>query len=219
MDAMDSDGVISTALLAFIVLPENDPPVLESTSATHDTNTRTHDGMSDVIESVSLITTKEDREIAVSGLSLRDIDFDISEEHIFGGGPSSADSGLVEVTFSASNGTISLRNGLVGYIFLVGDGLNDRILAFRASLAGANRALAGLTYRGLPDFYGTDDLIITVDDCGNYGWGALCEGIASRGVKLGDDNTPCPHVSTTGTFVLTLSLLEKLQGSYYCSQR
>lgn len=192
--ATDSEGAVTTAMFEFLVLPENDPPVLKSTYATYDSSTKTHDGLSDVIGSVDLLTVKEDKDIAVPGLAVRDVDLDVDGAYIFGGDPGPKEDGLLEITLHASNGTISLGAGAVGYIFLVGDGVDDRILAFRASLAGINRALAGLTYRGRPDFYGTDDLVVTVDDRGNHGWGALCFEPASRGVHLGDDYTSCPQV-------------------------
>lgn len=195
MQATDSEGGTATALLAFVVIPENDPPVLQSTSATYDSSTRTYDGMSDAVESVALLVVREDQSTAVSGISVRDADLDMDGTYVFGGDSGSADAGIVEVTISASNGTVSLGMEVAASTILVGDGTDDRVLAFRASLAGANRALAGLTYRGSPDFYGTDDLVITVDDRGNSGWGALCVEGASRGVELGAEYTRCPQVS------------------------
>lgn len=163
-----------TAVLSFLVLPENDPPVLESASATYDTSTRAHDGLSNVISTVDLLSVREDQDILVPGLSVRDVDLNMDSGHVFGGDASSDHGGLLEITVYASNGTTSLGSGTVGYAFLVGDGAHDRILAFRTNLVGANRALAGLTYRGSTDFYGTDELVVTVDDGGNYGGGTLC---------------------------------------------
>lgn len=195
MEVTDSEGARATAIFSFFVLPENDPPVLQSTLAAYDSSTRTYDGLSDVVESVDLLTVREDQDTAVLGLSVRDADFDVHVVDYFGGESSSMGSGLIEVTLHASNGTTSLGAGVAGYTYLIGDGVDDRILAFRTSLAGANRALAGLTYRGRPDFYGTDDLIITVDDVGNFGRGALCAESASQDIGISHDYTMCPQVT------------------------
>lgn len=194
---MDSEGATATALLSFLVLPENDPPVLQSALATHDSSTRTHDGMSDVVDSVEELIVREDQSIAVPGLSVRDVDLDAGGALFFGGGPGRTDNGLIEVTLYASNGTISLGGGLSGYTFLAGDGVDDRIVSFRASLAGTNQALAGLTYRGRTDFYGTDELLVTVDDGGNFGLATQCVESPTHGVELSDDYTACPQVIHT----------------------
>lgn len=201
LQAIDSVGATGTAVLRFVVLPENDPPVLEMASATYDSSKLTHDGLSGVVESVDLLTVSEDKDTAIPGLSVRDVDLDIDGAYIFGGDPGFVDGGLVEITLYSSNGTTSLGAGVTGYTFLVGDGVGDGIMSFRASLAGANRALAGLTYRGKNDFYGTDDLVVTVDDGGGFGRGTLCEESSTLGgIELGDDYQPCPQV------------LSKLQG-------
>lgn len=182
------------SVLTFLVIPENDPPVLGSTSATHDPSTRTHDHVSDIVQSVATFTVREDQYTNVPGLSVRDVDLDVTGGNIFGGDSSLSDGGIVEVTISSSNGTTSLSPGTKGVLFLVGDGSDDRVLAFRASLLGANRALAGLTYRGQRNFYGSDELVIMVDDGGNYGWGVLCPAGLSYGVELGEELTRCPQV-------------------------
>lgn len=191
---MDSAGATATALLSFLVLPENDPPVLQSTSATYDPSARTHDGMSDVVDSVDVFIVTEDQGAVVPGLSVRDVDLDSGGALFFGGGPGPTDNGLIEITLYASNGTTSLGSGASEYIFLAGDGVDDGIMSFRALLAGANRALAGLTYRGRTDFYGDDELLVTVDDGGNFGSANLCVESATHVVGLGDGYTACPQV-------------------------
>ncbi|CAN0304441.1 unnamed protein product, partial [Ectocarpus sp. 12 AP-2014] len=104
------------------------------------------------------LSVSEDKDLAVPGLSVRDVDLRV-------------DGTLLEITLFASNGTTSLGTGVSGCSFLVGDGVDDGIMSFRASLGSVNRALAGLTYRGKADFYGTDDLVVTVDDGGRFGRG------------------------------------------------
>lgn len=200
-------GATASAVFRFVVLPENDPPVLEMASATYDTSRLTHDGLSSVVESVNLLTVSEDEDTVISDLSVRDVDLDVDGEFIFGGDPGFVDSGLLEITLYASNGTTSLGAGVTGYTFLVGDGVDDRIMSFRASLAGANRALAGLTYRGKIDFYGIDDLVVTVDDGGRFGQGVMCEEMPRLvGAELGGDYTACPKVlSPSQSMLLTRS--------------
>lgn len=195
-EATDSAGGTASAILRFIVLPENDPPVLEMASATYNLSKLTYDGLSAVIESVDQMTVNEDQVTAIPGLSVRDVDLDVDGAYIFGGDPGSVDAGLVEITLYASNGTTSLGTDVNEYTFLVGDGVDDGIMSFRASLGGANRALAGLTYRGNIDFYGTDDIIVTVDDGGRFGRGSLCEEGAMRGAAELHGNYPaCPQVA------------------------
>lgn len=197
LQATDSMGATATNVLRFVVLPENDSPVLEMASATYDSSRLTHDGLSSVVESVDLLTVSEDKNTAIPGLSVRDVDLDLDGEYIFGGDPGFLDDGLVEITLYSSNGTTSLGAGIIGYTFLVGDGVDDEIMSFRASLAGANRALAGLTYRGKNDFYGTDALVVTVDDGGRFGRGVLCEeSLTQVRVELGGDYQACPKVSS-----------------------
>lgn len=192
----DSHGETVNSVLTFLVIPENDPPVLGSTSATYDPSTRTHDHISDIIQSVDTLTAREDQDTHIPGLSVRDVDLGVTGANTFGGDSSFSDYGIVEIAISCSNGTVSLSPGTKGVLYLVGDGSDDRILAFRTSLVGANHALAGLTYRGQRDFYGSDVLVIMVDDGGNYGWGALCPVGLSYGVELGEELTRCPQVTS-----------------------
>lgn len=216
LEATDSAGATASAILRFVVLPENDPPVLEMASATYNLSKLTYDGLSPVIESVDPLTINEDEVSAIPDLSVRDVDLDVDGAYIFGGDPGSVDAGFVEITLYASNGTTSLGADLNDYTFLVGDGVNDGIMSFRASLGGANRALAGLTYRGKIDFYGTDDIVVTVDDGGRFGRGSLCEEGAMRGAGELDGNYPaCPQV-TSSKHRSIVSRTPSGRGSYSC---
>lgn len=191
---IDSDGGTSNALLAFVVMPENDPPVLESSASTYNSSMLTHDGLSHVVLAVDVLITREDQSSLVPGLSVRDVDLTLGKGPTFGGGPEAMDGGIIEVTVYASNGTVSVGTGSAGYVFLVGDGMDDRLVAFRTTLAGANQALAGLMYTGLNDFYGTDDLVVTVDDLGNYGRGSLCPDGEADGWRRYSDTSLCHQV-------------------------
>lgn len=183
----------ATSSLSFVVMPENDPPVLQLNSASYDSSRTSHDGLSFVIESVEAMRVAEDQYKPIPGISVRDIDLDFGDDHIFGGDPDYTD-GLIEVAIFANNGTVSLEAGATGCMFLIGDGEDDMVVAFRSSLADANRALVGLHYRGRPDYYGTDELLVTVDDRGNCGRGSLCAPSIAYGSDASGKYGPCSQV-------------------------
>lgn len=78
--------------------------------------------------------------------------------------------GDMTVEISATNGLLSLSPNS-GVTFLTGDGTQDRVLAFRAPLSVVNSALSSLTYRGTPEFSGSDAIVVQVSDNGNTGSG------------------------------------------------
>jgi len=53
--------------------------------------------------------------------------------------------GLLEVTLTAANGTMTLAS-LAGLTFITGDGADDATLVFSGTLANINAALDGLTF-------------------------------------------------------------------------
>jgi autotransporter-associated beta strand protein len=76
----------------------------------------------------------------------------------------------VEVTLSASHGTLTL-NGTAGLTFSTGDGTDDSVLVFTGSIADINAALDGMTFTPEIDFSGAAGLTITTNDQGNLGTG------------------------------------------------
>ena len=78
--------------------------------------------------------------------------------------------GQVIVMLSVANGTLSLST-TTGLTFWTGDGSSDTAMTIIGTIADINAALNTLTYRGLPDFYGSDTLTITTNDNGNTGTG------------------------------------------------
>ncbi len=74
------------------------------------------------------------------------------------------------VQISSPFGLISL-GPIGGVAFSRGDGVRDPIVTFHASLAATNIALAGLTYVTSQDYYGSDNITITVSDNGFTGRG------------------------------------------------
>ncbi len=76
----------------------------------------------------------------------------------------------LEVTLSVNNGTLSLSQ-TTGLAFSTGDGTNDSSMTFQGSAADINAALDGLVYDSSLHYYGSDTLVVSVDDLGNNGTG------------------------------------------------
>lgn len=76
--------------------------------------------------------------------------------------------GFVDVTLTASNGTLTLAS-LTGLNFNVGDGDADATMSFFGTLANVNAALASVTLQPNLHFVGTNTLDIVVSDLGNTG--------------------------------------------------
>ena len=85
---------------------------------------------------------------------------------------SDADAGTnpVQVTLSATNGTISL-SGTTGLVFTTGDGTTDPTITFTGTISAINTALAGLSYNPILNFNGSAGLTITTNDQGFTGSG------------------------------------------------
>jgi hypothetical protein len=81
-----------------------------------------------------------------------------------------AEGASVEVTLTASNGTLNL-SGNKGLTFTTGDGTADASMTFTGTIADINTALEGMTFVATPDFTGPASLQIVTDDMGNTGSG------------------------------------------------
>lgn len=79
-----------------------------------------------------------------------------------------AGNGLVQVTLTASHGTLSL-SGVSGLSFVVGSGASDATMTFTGSVADINAALQGLSFAPTAGYRGPASLQITTDDLGNSG--------------------------------------------------
>src|SRR5207249_2087837 len=78
-----------------------------------------------------------------------------------------AGSGILEVTLSAANGTLTLVNP-TGVTFLVGSGTADASVKFEGTLANLNATLAnGVTFTPTANFAGGGSITITTNDRGN----------------------------------------------------
>jgi VCBS repeat-containing protein len=83
---------------------------------------------------------------------------------------SDVEASTLEVTLSVLNGTLTL-SGTNNISFSNGDGSFDSTMTMTGSTAAINAALNGLTYRGNPEFNGTDTLTLTTSDMGGFGSG------------------------------------------------
>ena len=81
-----------------------------------------------------------------------------------------AGSNEVEVTLTATNGTLNLSR-TKELSFSVGDGTDDATMTFAGSIANINAALEGATFVATTDFTGTAGVQIVTNDQGNTGTG------------------------------------------------
>jgi len=98
-----------------------------------------------------------------------------------------AGAGLLEVTISVTNGTVSL-NGVTGLSFSVGDGTADAAMQFTGTLADINAALDGMTFTPSADFNGGAAIDLLTDDLGNTGSGGSLTDAASVGITVAPVN-------------------------------
>jgi len=83
-----------------------------------------------------------------------------------------AGSGGLEVTLTATQGTVSLGSAS-GLTFSNGDGVADASMTFTGSLADINTALSGLSFAPANGYVGTAGLQINASDLGNTGAGGI----------------------------------------------
>ncbi|MHA6780059.1 tandem-95 repeat protein [Pseudonocardia saturnea] len=81
-----------------------------------------------------------------------------------------AGAGLVQVTLTAANGTVTL-GGTGGVSFTSGDGVADATTTFRGTVSAVNTALDGLALTPNPNFTGAATLTVITNDLGNTGSG------------------------------------------------
>ncbi|MFO0949863.1 MAG: dockerin type I domain-containing protein [Isosphaeraceae bacterium] len=76
----------------------------------------------------------------------------------------------VEVTLSASHGTLTLKS-TADLTFATGDGAADASMKFTGTIGAINAALDGLRFETARDFVGAAGLSVTTNDLGNHGLG------------------------------------------------
>ena len=131
----------------------NDAPVITLPGETYGTAMQ-QDGLSQLPVHVIPFKVAEDKEVLISGISLRDVD---ANEANFGDRVADAP-GVLKVTLVVTHGTLRL-----------GDEVDGTDVSFYATVEEANSRLRDLRYQPFLDFHGNDTLYIEVDDLGNYG--------------------------------------------------
>jgi hypothetical protein len=112
-----------------------------------------------VITGLASQTLLEDNGLAITGISISDVDVDEG-------------TGEVRVSLSVSHGSIALSRS-DNLTFEAGAN-GEASMMFTGLLADVNDALATLNYSPSADYFGTDSLYIEVNDLGNTGGGGKC---------------------------------------------
>jgi hypothetical protein len=116
-----------------------------------------------------------------------------------------AGSNPVQVTLSATNGTLTLP-GTTGLTFTNGDGTADGGMTFTGTVADINAALNGLTYTPNSGYVGPDLINITTTDQGNSGLGGALADSDVMSVTVTGTTAPVA-VDDPDTYLLTLNEL------------
>ncbi|MBI4963444.1 MAG: DUF4347 domain-containing protein [Desulfomonile tiedjei] len=100
--------------------------------------------------------------------------FNLANGNLISVGDPDAGTGLLQVTLTATNGTLTL-NGTANLDFNspggVGDGTADATMTFTGTLTDINAALDGMTFNGNAGYVGLAEVTVTVNDQGNTGSG------------------------------------------------
>ena len=111
-----------------------------------------------------MIPIPEDTAFPILGIRVDDLDAD----NTFGS--------VIEVTITCHHCRISLSSTVGLRFFNETTGIEDEsMVRVRGDLENINAALNGLTYQGVPDYYGRDNLTIVANDLGNTGRGGPLE--------------------------------------------
>jgi hypothetical protein len=122
----------------------------------------------------------EDTTLTVTGISVSDPD---------------AGGGQMQITLSASNGTLTLAS-TAGLSFSSGAN-GTASMVFTGTLANANAALASVVYRGNANYSGGDTVSVTANDQGNTGIGGALSDTKTITVTVNAVNDP-PVVTVPG---------------------
>jgi ELWxxDGT repeat protein len=156
----DEGGGTSTSTLGVDVLPINDSPVFMTGQDVLDATLSFGDDLSRLRVGVDTLFVKEDVAHKLTGVSVRDVDC-----------RQTLVEGLVQVTAYSTNGAVSIPANSPIQQFVVGSGgALNKMLTFTGSIKNVNVALSDLVYVSDSDYYGSDQLILTVDDLGNNGF-------------------------------------------------
>jgi hypothetical protein len=108
-----------------------------------------------------------------------------------------AGNGLMTVTLTASNGTLSLGS-LSGITVLLGTGTNDASMTFEGNRANINAALQTLSFKSGSTFLGAASLTIETNDNGNSGSGGAKTDVDTISINVIPVNPKVVNVAAQG---------------------
>ncbi|MCA9036957.1 MAG: hypothetical protein KDA91_17600, partial [Planctomycetaceae bacterium] len=114
-----------------------------------------------------------------------------------------AQAGSIQVTLSATNGTLTLAS-TTGLTFSTGDGTADSTIAVTGTVASINAALDGMTFSPTASFNGTAVINILTEDLGNTGTGGNLTDSDQLNIQVGGirfQEGVDGYVGTEDTFV------------------
>ncbi len=133
-----------------------------------------------------------------------------------------AGTGPVQVTLTATNGTLSL-SGIAGLTFTTGDGTADTTMTFTGTVSAINAALAGSSFTSTTGFTGPGSVTITTNDQGNTGSGGAqsdTDTIAIPVAAAGSNQAPVNTIPGTqsiaagGTLTFQAAVTRDLTGAW-----
>jgi len=159
---VDRSGLNDSAQISIFVKPANDPPVITMGSvALYNTMDHEQDELSRTILRFNTLQCIENEPCPLQDLVARDVDVLESPN------------GVLLLTFSSSNGALHVdrsQGDAIGYFFHSG----SKLVSIYIPATEIYTSLQGLKYVPDIDYYGSDELVITIDDLGNTGYGPLC---------------------------------------------
>jgi Domain of unknown function (DUF4347)/Bacterial Ig domain/Calx-beta domain len=105
----------------------------------------------------------------------------------------------LEVTLSSQQGILSLAS-TANLTFTAGDGTEDATMTFKGKVADVNAAIASLTYKGNPNYFGNDTINLVASDLGSTGSGGaktFTQAIAVTIMNVNDAPTAANGTATT----------------------
>ena len=173
----DANLLCDENYLDVIVEAANDPPVLAMGSLTiHDAIPAGRAEIDQVSRRrirINPLLCNEDSLCPLEGLRVRDID---ANEDVSAG---------MRLSLIASNGSFSIDHTLSPVAYQVLEVSQTTLyskLEFSFPASQISTALEGISYLPRRDYFGSDEIVITVNDMGNTGQGLLCE---EGGIALG----------------------------------
>jgi hypothetical protein len=110
--------------------------------------------------------------------------FDAAHNNLISVSDVDAGTGLVQVTLTATHGTLTL-SGVTGLTFDPGqDGTADATMTFTGTLTDINNALNGMSFNRTAGYQGLADVTIAVNDQGNFGTGGALVANAVESISV-----------------------------------